>query len=446
MAVEVRILGPVTATIDGRAVRLGPQQRALLAVLALEPGRMLPSARLVDLLWNDSAPAAAAGTLRSHILHLRRSLEPGRPDGATAAVVVTEPGGYLLRLPPERIDAVRFERAVTEGRRALDAGRPAAAAELLRDALALWRGPALADLADRPFAVAAATRLEGLRQAALRSRIEAELALGRHRMVIGELTGMLAEAPLDEDVRRPLVLAPAPREPVRGGRARLPGRPDPAAPARAGHRAAARTATAGPAGRPGAGPTGAGRPAVPAPAGRRGVHRPGRRTGAAVRPAAAGHRHGDPGRGRSARDRQVLAGQPSGAPLAPGFTGGVLYVDLRGAEAQPLAPLTALAQFLRTLGVNNPHQCADLDTATAAYRSLLADRRTLVVLDNAADADQVRPLLPGERRWPPSPGDSTTRSRRSCRGVHRPPTGRRCARPRRRRRSGSATFGPRRTR
>jgi DNA-binding SARP family transcriptional activator len=205
--VEFRILGPVEVEADGEPVRLGPQLRAVLAVLLLEAGRVVPRARLVELLWGEPTPQGAATTLRSHILHLRRALKPTRSDQAPQLVVATEASGYRLQIRPEQLDATRFERLVDEGRQALVGGDPGAAGERLRKGLGLWRGPALADVADRPFAVPAVARLEELRMVALEARVEADLALGRHDQVIGELETLVGEHPLRERLRGQLMLA-----------------------------------------------------------------------------------------------------------------------------------------------------------------------------------------------------------------------------------------------
>ncbi len=204
---EFRILGPVEVEADGERVRLGPQLRAVLAVLLLEAGQVVPRSRLAELLWGEPIPDGAATTLRSHILHLRRALAPKHPGQEQRAVIVTEASSYGLRFLPEQLDATRFERLAEAGRRLLAAGDPGAAGNQLRRALDLWRGPALTDLADRPFAVRAATRLEELRMTALEARFEADLALGRHHQVTGEIEALVRLHPVRERLRGQLMLA-----------------------------------------------------------------------------------------------------------------------------------------------------------------------------------------------------------------------------------------------
>ncbi|HXP22396.1 MAG TPA: BTAD domain-containing putative transcriptional regulator [Streptosporangiaceae bacterium] len=181
--------------------------RVLLLCLLLA-GQPVPARRLAELVWDAAEPDGWQVTLRSHVYHLRRALKSvSSADGP--GVLVTERVGttacYALRIPPESIDVVRFERLVAAGRIALDAADHPAAAALLADALALWRGQPLADVAGRSFAVPEVRRLESLHRFARTARIEADIALGRHREVIGDLEGMLARWPTDDLLRRLLV-------------------------------------------------------------------------------------------------------------------------------------------------------------------------------------------------------------------------------------------------
>src|SRR5262249_45460867 len=138
---------------------------------------------------------------------LRRALEPGRARGDAGGVLVTSGRGYLLRVDRDRLDAERFQDGFTAGRAALDAGRHAEAAETLRAALGLWRGPVLADLADYPFTRPEAARLQELRLAAVEARIDADLGLGRHDALTGELEQLAGEHPLRERLHAQLMLA-----------------------------------------------------------------------------------------------------------------------------------------------------------------------------------------------------------------------------------------------
>ena len=197
---EFRILGPLEARVDGRALALGgTKQRALLALLLLHRGEVVSTDRLIDGLWGARPPATAVKVVHVYVSRLRRLLGPGR--------LVTRAPGYLLELAPDELDLDRFERLVEEARHSSAAGDPASASAALRLGLAMWRGPPLADLAFEPFAQEAAARLEEQRLAALESRVEADLALGRAPELIGELGALVREHPLRERLRSCIVLA-----------------------------------------------------------------------------------------------------------------------------------------------------------------------------------------------------------------------------------------------
>jgi DNA-binding SARP family transcriptional activator len=195
--VEFRILGPLEVVEEGRPLTLGgPRQRALLAILLTRANEVVSNDHLIDELWGARPPRTAANALQYHVSQLRKTL------GASDAIVTREPG-YLIRVAPHELDLLRFEQLVEEARRA-----PAnEAARLLHDALNLWRGRALADLMSEPFAQAEILRLEELRLAALELRIETDLALGRHRELVGELEVLVHEHPLRERPRAQLMLA-----------------------------------------------------------------------------------------------------------------------------------------------------------------------------------------------------------------------------------------------
>ena len=199
-ATEFRILGPIEAMRDGQALPLGGRrQRALLALLLLEPGRRVSTDRLIDELWPGSPPPGAQRTLRVYVSRLRAAL--GQDP------LVARPPGYVLEIAQERVDARRFERLLRDGREALARGAAGLAADRLGAALALWRGPALADVGDRGVLALEARRLDELRLAGVEERIEAELALGRHGELVPELERLVAEEPLRERLWRQLVLA-----------------------------------------------------------------------------------------------------------------------------------------------------------------------------------------------------------------------------------------------
>ncbi|WUH92176.1 winged helix-turn-helix domain-containing protein [Streptomyces sp. NBC_00433] len=194
------ILGATRAQgTDGADVALGgPRRRALLALLLLDAGWPVSGERLVDGLYGEDPPAGVGNAVQSQISRLRQVL-PVPIEGL--------PAGYRLAVDPDEVDAHRFQRLSAQGREALASGEPALAARLLREALALWRGPALVDVGDAPFAAAQVVRLEELRTGAVEDRIEAELALGRHRSLVAELGELVAAHPLRERLRGQLMRA-----------------------------------------------------------------------------------------------------------------------------------------------------------------------------------------------------------------------------------------------
>ena len=177
--VDFRILGPFEVHDGQRVLSLGgTRQRAVLAVLLLHANQVVSSDRLIDELWGDEPPKAAAASLRVFVSELRKILEPGRRQRGSDQVPLTRPPGYMIRLDRNQLDLERFEQLLEAGRRALADGDTETAAGGLREALSLWRGPPLADFAYEPFAQAAIGRLEELRlSAARRLRVEADLAL-----------------------------------------------------------------------------------------------------------------------------------------------------------------------------------------------------------------------------------------------------------------------------
>lgn len=198
---EFRILGPLEVADDaGRTVPLGgARQRALLAALLLHANEVVPLDRLIDELWGESPPTSGSKALQVAVSQLRKTLGDG--------LLQTRPAGYLLRLEPDQLDLTRFETLRERAHAALDSGHPAEAASALREALGLWRGPALADVAYELFARAEAERLEELRLGALEERIEADLALGRDAELVAELDALVAKHPLRERLREHLMLA-----------------------------------------------------------------------------------------------------------------------------------------------------------------------------------------------------------------------------------------------
>jgi DNA-binding SARP family transcriptional activator len=197
---EFRILGPLEVRRNDRPVSIrGAKERALLAILLLQANEPVTTDRLVDELWGERPPLTARKSLQVRVATLRRSLAEG--------VLVTRGGGYLIRVDRDQLDLLEFEQRLADGRQRLADGDPDAAAAALREALALWRGPPLADFTYESFAETAIARLDELRIAALELRIEAELALGLHPQLVGELKELVAVHPLRERLRGQLMLA-----------------------------------------------------------------------------------------------------------------------------------------------------------------------------------------------------------------------------------------------
>jgi DNA-binding SARP family transcriptional activator/tetratricopeptide (TPR) repeat protein len=196
---EFRVLGPLEVVDGDRAVALGgSMQRAVLALLILEPHRVVPVEQLIYGLWGDDPPARAVGTVQAYVSNLRRALEPERAPGGPARVLVWRAPGYLLRVAAEDIDWLRFERLVDQARAAHIAGDLPAANAMLTQARGLWRGPALADLG---IAWPERGRLDDLRLSAVTEQAEVLLALGRHDQVADDLAAVAAEHPLRERLR-----------------------------------------------------------------------------------------------------------------------------------------------------------------------------------------------------------------------------------------------------
>ena len=201
MAVEIRVLGRVDALVDGRVLPLrGSKQRAVLAMLALRANRTVSADSLIDGLWGERPPESAAKNVQTHVSRLRKALAA---DGSEASIV-THGRGYELQLSEEAVDAVRFERLVERARRDADQGIADGAA---KEALKLWHGAPLADVASEPFAGPEIRRLEELHVRALELTIDAELAAGRHGEVIGRLEALVAEHPLNERFHAQRMLA-----------------------------------------------------------------------------------------------------------------------------------------------------------------------------------------------------------------------------------------------
>src|SRR3990170_2281419 len=199
---DFRILGPLEVRDGEDALHLGgSKQRGVLAILLLSANEVVSADRLVDKLWGDSPPEDAAMALQAHVSRLRKAL-PGGPE-----LLVTRAPGYVLQIAPDQLDLERFESLAREGRSALEAGEPDRSARALRSALELWRGRPLADLQDEPFAREATSYLEDAWLDTIGTRIDADLALGRHQELVTELRALFRAHPLRESFRAQLMLA-----------------------------------------------------------------------------------------------------------------------------------------------------------------------------------------------------------------------------------------------
>ncbi|MGH4031965.1 BTAD domain-containing putative transcriptional regulator [Actinomycetota bacterium Odt1-20B] len=393
---DYRLLGPVEAWRAGRRLSLGgPKPRALLAALLLEPGRVVSADALIDALWGERPPGTARGLIQSYVSTLRRAL--------SADAIETRPPGYVIHADHALVDRVAFERLTAEGRQAAAAGDHPAAARLLGQALALWRGPALGGIGETLRAMA--DQLEEAREAALEERIAADLAqAGRETDLVAELTALVATHPTRERLRGQLMVALYRLDRQADALSvYMEGREvlaeqlgiDPGPALRQLHEAILR-ADDGllPAEEPG--PTGD--PAKAAPVAALLPPAPGDFTGRAepladVRAALTGTRDATPvvvvsgpgGVGKSAL--AVTAAHR----VTDAYPDGQLYAELRGAT-DPVAPADVLGRLLRALGAEPPEGDAE---RRDLFRSLVAGRRVLLVLDDAGSESQVRPLLPG---------------------------------------------------
>jgi DNA-binding SARP family transcriptional activator len=405
--VEFRILGPLEMLASGKPVRLaGRRLRTVLAVLLVNRHRLVPVDYLVDAVWGEDPPATARRQIQNTISGLRRLLADG---GAAEPALATEATGYRLSPDVGTLDAQVFQDLVAQAQRWAAAGEPERALTGLRSAEALWRGPALFGLAGDAIE-SAATVLDEHRLAAVEQRLELELRLGRHDHVVGELIELVAAHPLRERLVGHLMLAlhragrqAEALQAYERLRVRLADElgVDPGAALRDLY---ARLLSGDPDG-PAAGVAASAVRHVPAelPADVAGF------TGRAEHLKLLDELIPDASSGvATATVIAVIAGMGGvgktalavhwGHRVRDRFPDGQLYIDLRGyATGAPVRPVEALAQLLRALGVPSEQIPADAEAAAGRYRSQLADRRVLVVLDNAAGVDQVRPLVPASR-------------------------------------------------
>ena len=408
------LLGPMRVQRGAVLVPVSPgKQSTLLAALLLNAGQVVPVHDLADLLWESRPPPSARASLQTYVMRLRKSL--GDRDHS---LITAGPGGYMIMLGRGRLDVELFESSLAAARKMMRAGSPADAAARLRAALALWRGQPLAGLASETLALREVPRLTEMRLQALEARIDADLILGHHAHVITELRQLAAVNPLRERLHALLMLALYRDGQQAGALAayqvvrnvlvgELGTEPGPelrqlqqriltADPELASPSAGCATAALQPAGTtrrqsaaavvprqlPSALPWFAGRSAELAVLA-------GMLDQRAVGPALISIT-GTAGVGKTALAVHWAH------QMASQFGDGQLYVNLRGFTHtdDPASPAEAIRGFLDALGVAPERIPASLDGQAGLFRSLLADRKMLIVLDNARDEHQVRPLLP----------------------------------------------------
>ncbi|MEV4362409.1 BTAD domain-containing putative transcriptional regulator [Nonomuraea sp. NPDC049625] len=414
------VLGPVRAWRDGQELDLGtPLQRSILGMLLLREGHAVTPNEMIDAVWGEDAPPRALGALRTYVSRLRTVLEPDRPARSRPELLTSIGRGYALRLPDGSLDLVRFERGVQDSESARKGGRLREAAEGLREALSLFEGEPLAGTVG-PYSEHQRDRLVERRISVVETLMDVDLELGDHAKVVSELIALTADHPLREKLRAQLMLAY-----YRCGRQgdalnvftetrealveELGIEPGPELAALHQRILAADPTLAAaevPAEEPVEEPEQRQAPQLPRPA---------------QLPAAVNDFTGR--KEVAVRLRTLLSAQSSAQSSAEGvpviavsgiggvgktalavhvahlaedlFPDGQLYADLRGYTDEATVPESALGGFLRALGIPPDIVPDGLPERAALYRSILADRRILVLLDNARDAEQVSQLLPG---------------------------------------------------
>ncbi|MFE6159094.1 BTAD domain-containing putative transcriptional regulator [Streptomyces sp. NPDC056486] len=424
---RLQLLGPVRAWRDDAELALGPpKQLAVVGLLASRANEVVHVEEIIDAVWGSDVPRTAVNGVHTYVGGLRRVLEPERGSRETSGLLVSSSGGYFLRLAPEEVDAHVFARRHSRARRLRADGDLAGAIGVLETALPLWHGDAFASVPG-PFADMERIRLQELRLSATEEWAYALLALGRHSEVWSPLSALMAREPLREKLRWLLMLSlyrcgrraealnlyHDTRILLRDQLGIEPGRdlsllhqqmlsdhPDLGADAQPDGRGSATAHTAASADDRAPAIWSAVRPAQLPPIAR-GF------TGRAAEKAQLIRLATDSDGTPSGRTTMAVVTGPPGVgksglalrvayDLADQFPDGQLYVDLCGTNAhrEPLTATEALAQVLRSLGIDETLIPGDLAGRTALYRSLLYGKRTLLVLDDAYAADQLRPLIP----------------------------------------------------
>ncbi|MFD9128662.1 BTAD domain-containing putative transcriptional regulator [Kitasatospora sp. NPDC059571] len=407
-ALRFQVLGPVQAWRGTEALALGsPQQQAVLAALLLGRGRPVTTQDLVDGLWGDRPPPQAVAALRTYISRLRSVIEPHREHRAPAELLVSVSDGYALRVGPDALDLAEFDAMTASASGHRSAGDHVESHRLLVDALALWRGRPLAGIPG-PYADSQRRALAERQVTAQEECGAAALEIGLHAEIVAELSSLAAEHPLRERLRELLMLAlyrcgrQAESLGVYSDTRKLLIEELGVEPGTGLSAMHARILAADPA-------------LMPAPA----LHQVHPEESPALLPPAQLPADVSDFSGRSkvvGELRDVLRSGTGQAVVVTSLAGiggvgkttlavhvahsiradfpdGQLYVDLRGAGATPADPAAVLGDFLYTLGVTETPD--SLEQRSALYRSLLAERRMLILLDNARDARQLMPLIPG---------------------------------------------------
>ena len=412
------VLGPLRVWRDDIALDLGPvQQRVVLAVLALQAGRPVGRQQMINAVWGEATPRNAVNLVQRHVSGLRRVLEPERPGRAPSGLLTWTEAGYLLTAPKGALDLDVFESELSRARAARAAGQLREAADALHSALGIWRGP-VCDGLSSPFLDAQADRLGESRISVLEERIELDLAIGVHADLIAELRGLVAEYPLRERLHGQLMLAlyrvgrqadalTAFRDARRYLDDELGVEPGAALQQLHQQILAADPGLAAPAVVGGIAETipitGTRRP-LPAQLPHRIPDFTGREAELDRLDALLVRDHGGIGTGVVIATIAGTAGVGKTAlavhwahRISERFPDAQLYVNLRGFDptGSAMKPAEAIRGFLDAFGVTPQQLPTSLEAQAALYRSLLAGRRVLILLDNAADEDQIRPLLPG---------------------------------------------------
>jgi DNA-binding SARP family transcriptional activator len=412
--IQFKLLG----TFDVRAgwrdfTPSAPKHRELLVLLVLSRGRLVTTNELIDELWGESPPRSALATLQTYIYKIRKIV---RDLGDRNILLSTHPVGYMVEMPDEIIDIWHFEDLARRGHDALQSGRVEAAAELLSRSLALWRGPALADVPQGDLLSAYVAGLEETRLSTLESRIEADLELGLHRELIVDLKELVAAHPLHESLYRLLMVAlhragrryealDVYHQFRRGLRDQLDLEPGPLL--AAVHQELLSSGEPVAFGQNSAFALGAERaPGHPRPA-----QLPCRRSGFAGRQVALRqlrHLIGTADAPRAAAPVIAITGLPGSGKTALAieaayqaagdYPDGSLYVDLAGSTRQPKEPVQVLGEFLRAVGAEPGALPEGLAERSSAFRSWTDSRSLLIFMDDAESAHQVSPLLPGSER------------------------------------------------